>query len=62
VMKWLARGYSYSEIATRLEISENTLRTHIKRIYSKFSVNNRVQAVNVARENNIIPSLRYSHT
>jgi LuxR family maltose regulon positive regulatory protein len=50
VLQWLSRGLSYAEIAGKLTISENTLRTYIKRVYYKLEVNNRIQAVNKAKD------------
>lgn len=50
VIQWLARGLSYSETALQMSISENTLRTHIERVYSKLGVNNRLQAVSKAEK------------
>lgn len=54
VVSWLAQGYSYAQIAAQLDISENTLKTHIKRIYSKLGVHNRTQAVLTAQKLNLI--------
>lgn len=34
-----AMGYSYKEVARRLNISEDTVRAHIKQIYHKTRVN-----------------------
>lgn len=45
VITQLALGHSYAQIAACLEISENTLKTHIKRIYRKLHVHNRTQAI-----------------
>jgi LuxR family maltose regulon positive regulatory protein len=50
VVKQLSLGHSYAQISTQLEISENTLKTHIKRIYRKLKVHNRTQAVLMAHE------------
>lgn len=54
VLQWLSRGLSYAEIASKLIISENTLRTYIKRVYYKLEVNNRLQAVNKAKDLEIL--------
>ena len=54
VVSHLARGCSYAQIADRLDISENTLKTHIKRIYSKLKVHNRTQAVLEAHKHNFL--------
>jgi LuxR family maltose regulon positive regulatory protein len=54
VLQLLAKGFSYYEIAQSLSVTENTVRTHIKNIYGKMSVNNRVQAVTRAIDLNLI--------
>ncbi|MFQ5433585.1 MAG: response regulator [Anaerolineae bacterium] len=45
VLAQLARGATTSEIAAALVISENTVKTHIKRILEKLEASNRVEAV-----------------
>jgi len=40
VMKLIVEGHSSSEIADKLEISENTVITHRKKILIKFKVKN----------------------
>ena len=40
----LARGKHYKEIATRLDISTDTVRSHIRRIYRKLQVHSRTEA------------------
>lgn len=49
VLKLLDRGLTYSEIAARMQISENTLKFHIKNIYGKLHVNKRIKAVAQAK-------------
>jgi LuxR family maltose regulon positive regulatory protein len=49
VLKLLNQGFTYSEIADRLSISENTLKFHIKNIYGKLQVNKRIKAVAKAK-------------
>jgi LuxR family maltose regulon positive regulatory protein len=49
VLPLLVAGYSYREIAARLMIAPDTARTHIRNIYGKLHVQNRVQAVERAR-------------
>ena len=56
VVQSLAAGLSYAEIAQKLVITENTLKSHIKNIYTKLEVNNRTQAVNRAGELGILYS------
>lgn len=45
----LVSGITNREIAGRLFISENTVKFHLKNIYSKLGVGNRLQAINTAR-------------
>ncbi len=44
----LAKGYRYKEIADRLFISFQTVRTHIHNIYEKLQVQSRTEALNKA--------------
>ncbi|MDR3315956.1 MAG: helix-turn-helix transcriptional regulator [Coriobacteriales bacterium] len=41
VFLYLSRGYSHVYIAKELYVSENTIRTHVKHIYSKMSISSR---------------------
>jgi DNA-binding CsgD family transcriptional regulator len=41
VLSYLARGYSHVYIAKELYVSENTIRTHVRHIYTKLDVNSR---------------------
>jgi LuxR family maltose regulon positive regulatory protein len=50
VLRLMAEGYKYKEIAERLVISLNTVRHHTRNVYSKLSVNNRAQAIARAKE------------
>mgnify|MGYP001232472185 CR=1 FL=1 len=45
VLTFIAKGFSYQEGAEMLGVSPNTVRTYIKRIYQKLSVNSRSEAV-----------------
>ncbi len=45
VLKLISRGYKNSEIAEKLFVSQNTIKTHIKNIYVKLDVKNRVEAL-----------------
>lgn len=45
VLKGLTEGKSYKMIASKLEISVETVRTYIKRIYEKMHVNSMTEAV-----------------
>jgi len=54
VLGLLAAGQTYKEIGRGLCLSLNTVEFHIKGIYRKLSVNRRVQAIEKARERNLI--------
>ena len=54
VLRLMAQGLKYREIAARLFISLNTVRFHVKAIYGKLDVNNRTQAVERARQLRIL--------
>ncbi len=45
VLIFLHQDLKIEEIASRLFVSENTIKTHLKHIYSKMEVNNRTEAV-----------------
>ena len=45
VLRWLATGASNKAIARRLELSPNTVKTHLKRVYEKLGVDSRTAAV-----------------
>jgi DNA-binding CsgD family transcriptional regulator len=49
ILRLIAEGLSTSEMAERLFVSENTVKTHCKRLFDKLEVNRRTKAVQVAR-------------
>ncbi|HBK91146.1 MAG TPA: helix-turn-helix transcriptional regulator [Parvularcula sp.] len=55
VLVLLADGCANKEIARRLEVSPNTIKTHIARLYEKLEVGRRTQAVQKARALALIP-------
>ncbi|MDX1650879.1 MAG: tetratricopeptide repeat protein [Brumimicrobium sp.] len=54
VLSCLAVGMSDKEIQDKLFISVTTVRTHCQRIYAKLLVKNRVEAVHIVRQYNLI--------
>lgn len=55
VLEQLADGQSNKEIAARLHVSPNTVKTHVSRLYEKLDVKQRVQAVQKAKDLQLIP-------
>jgi|SRR5690606_3952621 len=54
VLQLLAKGCSNADIADRLFLSLSTIKTHVSNLFVKLNVENRTQAVNKARDLNII--------
>ena len=50
VLDKLLMGFSNKEIARALELTENTVKFHLKKIYTKLGVRRRTQAVTRAQE------------
>ena len=55
ILEQIAGGFSTREIAARLFVSENTVKTHTSRLFQKLNVRRRTQAVQVAQETGLIP-------
>lgn len=55
VLRLLAEGSSNKEIARRLEVSPNTVKTHVTRLFGKLGTGRRTAAVRSARELGLIP-------
>lgn len=45
VLLLLARGYSQHGIAARLDVSDNTVRTHLRNLYRKLQIHSRQEAI-----------------
>ena len=56
ILKLLAEGQADNEIAANLHISRNTVRTHVRRLFTKMGVTSRVEAVATARRSGVIES------
>jgi NarL family two-component system response regulator LiaR len=55
ILEAMAAGHSNREIAERLFVSENTVKTHAARLFDKLSARRRTQAVQRAKEAGLIP-------
>lgn len=55
ILERIAEGLSNREIATRLFVSENTVKTHSSRLFEKLGARRRTQVVQRAREEGLIP-------
>lgn len=55
ILEAMAAGLSNREIAERLFVSENTVKTHAARLFDKLSARRRTQAVQRAKEAGLIP-------
>lgn len=54
ILKHISQGFTVAESARMLNISSHTVATHIKNIYSKLAVHNRVEAIIQARNQGLI--------
>lgn len=54
VLEHLAAGESTREIAEALELGEETVKSHLSRIYTKLKANDRVQAVVIAMRHGLV--------
>jgi two-component system, NarL family, response regulator LiaR len=55
VLEWMAKGLSNQEIADKLFVSLNTVKTHTSNLFLKLEVSRRTQAIQKAKELNLIP-------
>jgi DNA-binding CsgD family transcriptional regulator len=55
ILALIAQGMSNREIAEKLFVSENTVKTHSSRLFDKLSVKRRTQAVQIGKEMGLIP-------
>jgi DNA-binding NarL/FixJ family response regulator len=50
----ISLGLSNQEIAKQLFLSQSTIKSHVRAIFRKLNVDNRISAVNFARENGLL--------
>jgi NarL family two-component system response regulator LiaR len=55
VLQLIAQGLSNKEIAERVFVSENTVKTHLSRVFDKLGARRRTQAVQLGKEMRLIP-------
>jgi DNA-binding CsgD family transcriptional regulator len=55
ILELIASGLSNREIADRLFVSENTVKTHSSRLFDKLSAKRRTQAVQIGKALGLIP-------
>jgi len=55
VLELMAQGLANQEIADKLFVSLNTVKTHSSNLFSKLEVNRRTQAIQKAKELSLIP-------
>ena len=55
ILELIANGLSNREIAAKLFVSENTVKTHSSRLFDKLSAKRRTQAVQIGKESGLIP-------
>ena len=55
ILELIARGMSNREIAEKLFVSENTVKTHSSRVFDKLGARRRTQAVQLGKEMGLLP-------
>lgn len=55
ILELIAAGLSTREIAGRVHVSENTVKTHTSRVFDKLGAKRRTQAVQLGKELRLIP-------
>lgn len=55
ILELIAEGLSNKEIAERVHVSENTVKTHSSRVFDKLGARRRTQAVQLGKEFRLIP-------
>jgi DNA-binding NarL/FixJ family response regulator len=55
ILGLVAEGLSNREIAARVFVSENTVKTHVSRVFDKLGARRRTEAVQIAKASRLIP-------
>ena len=55
VLQLIASGLSNREIGESIFVSENTVKTHLSRVFDKLGAQRRTQAIEIARKQRLIP-------
>jgi two-component system, NarL family, response regulator LiaR len=55
ILELIAQGLSNREIAAKLFVSENTVKTHSSRVFDKLGARRRTQAVQLGKEFGLLP-------
>ncbi len=55
ILELIAQGMSNREIAEKLYVSENTVKTHSSRVFDKLGAKRRTQAVQLGKELGLLP-------
>ena len=55
ILALISQGMSNREIAEKLFVTENTVKTHSSRLFDKLSAKRRTQAVQLGKESGLIP-------
>jgi DNA-binding NarL/FixJ family response regulator len=61
-LRWIARGFTHGQIATRMGLSQATVNTYAKRIRGKLKVNNKAELTRIAIQLGHLGDDRPSHT
>ena len=49
IVNLMAKGYSVSKIASTLNLSEHTIKTHSKNIYKKYNIHSRFELISIIK-------------
>jgi RNA polymerase sigma factor (sigma-70 family) len=50
ILQLLAKGMTYREISVQLGVTAETVKKHLKNIYRKLKVNNKIEALNKLKD------------